>query len=251
MKKIERFLGCMLGLATGDAVGTTAEFKPRGSFQPVTDVVGGGTFGLEPGQWTEDNSMTLCLAASLTETGRFDVEDQMKRYCRWLEKGYMSSTGECFDIGNATRAALSRFRSNGNPIAGSTSPHSAGNGSLMRLAPVPLFFANAPRTALDSAAESSRTTHGAGAAVDACRYFAGLVLGAIAGESKETILLDCYCPVPGYWKEQPLCEEIELVAQGSFKCKSGAQVQSSGFVVHTLEAALWAFLTAAASRRDA
>ena len=136
----ERFRGCLLGLAAGDAVGTTVEFKPRGSFSPVTDMVGGGPFGLQAGQWTDDTSMALCLAMSLLERGEFDAADQMERYCRWMEQGYLSSTGECFDIGNTVSQALRQYRRSGKPFSGSTNPRSAGNGCLMRLAPVPMFY---------------------------------------------------------------------------------------------------------------
>ena len=110
-----RFAGCLLGLAAGDAVGTTVEFKPRGSFEPVTDMTGGGPFGLEPGQWTDDTSMALCLAASLVETSEFSPDDQMTRYCRWRDEGYMSSNGTCFDIGGTVSQALERYRQTGNP----------------------------------------------------------------------------------------------------------------------------------------
>ena len=123
----------MIGLAVGDAVGTTVEFKAPGTFAPVSDMVGGGPFGLRPGQWTDDTSMALCLAESLIECGGFDARDQMERYVRWWREGHLSSTGKCFDIGNTTRAALSRFEKTGDPFAGSTEPNVAGNGSLMRL----------------------------------------------------------------------------------------------------------------------
>ena len=136
----ERFRGCLLGLAAGDAVGTTVEFKPRGTFAAVTDMTGGGPFRLAPGQWTDDTSMALCLASSLVELRRFDARDQMIRYCRWQSDGYMSSTGACFDIGTTTARALARFRDTGDPFAGSTDPESAGNGCIMRLAPVAMFF---------------------------------------------------------------------------------------------------------------
>ena len=137
----DRYRGCLLGLAVGDALGTTLEFESPGSFDPIDDMVGGGPFGLVPGQWTDDTSMALCLAASLIESPRFDAGDQMDRYLRWMREGYMSSTGTCFDIGNTTRAALRRFERSGDPYSGPTDPMSAGNNSLMRLAPVPMYFA--------------------------------------------------------------------------------------------------------------
>src|SRR5262245_42378578 len=118
MEQSTRFRGCLLGLAVGDAVGTTVEFCPRGTFEPLVDMVGGGPFGLRPGQWTDDTSMALCLATSLVERGGFDAEDQMNRYCRWAEEGYLSSTGVCFDLGTTVAHALQRYRRDGRPYAG-------------------------------------------------------------------------------------------------------------------------------------
>ena len=237
----QRYQGCLLGLAAGDAVGTVAEFKPRGSFPPVTDMIGGGPFRLQPRQWTDDTSMALCLADSLIACDGFDAADQMARYVRWWREGYLSSTGECFDIGNATRDALSRYQATGEPFAGSTGPYSAGNGSLMRLAPAPLFFASEPELAIWMSGESSRTTHGATTCVDACRYFGGLLVGAVQGVDKDTLLSARYSPVPGLWEGQPLCSEIDEVAAGSFKINQPPEIIGSGYVVKSLEAALWAF----------
>ena len=92
MEQIERYRGCLLGLAAGDAVGTTLEFKSPGSFAPIEDMVGGGPFGLAPGQWTDDTSMALCLAESLVERKGFDPVDQLEKYVRWYREGYLSST---------------------------------------------------------------------------------------------------------------------------------------------------------------
>lgn len=101
-----RFRGCLLGLAVGDAVGTTLEFCAPGSFTPITDMHGGGPFALRAGQWTDDTSMALCLAHSLLYRQGFDAADQMNRYCNWYQHGYLSSTGTCFDIGGTVRQAL-------------------------------------------------------------------------------------------------------------------------------------------------
>lgn len=183
---VDRYLGALLGLAVGDAVGTTVEFKARGTFPPVTDMVGGGPFGLAPGQWTDDTSMALCLAASLVECGGFDARDQMDRYRRWVIDGYMSSTGHCFDVGLTVHDALSRYQQTGEPMAGSTDEKAAGNGSLMRLAPVVLFgdastFTGAPK--------------------------------------------------------------IEAIARGDYRDKPPAQIRGTGYVVESLEAALWCLHT--------
>ena len=237
----DRFRGCLLGLATGDALGTTLEFQPPGTFDPIDDMIGRGPFGLQPGQWTDDTSMALCLAASLIESGGFDPLDQMQRYVRWLREGYMSSTGECFDIGNTTHDALSHFERYGDPFAGSTNPNAAGNGSLMRLAPVPMRYARNAWEAIDRSGESSRTTHGASECVDACRYFAGLLVGALKGVDKETLLSARYCPVEGLWDNGSLARKIDEIAAGSFKRREPPEVRGTGYVVDTLEAVLWAF----------
>ncbi|WP_025321814.1 ADP-ribosylglycohydrolase family protein [Deferrisoma camini] len=237
----DRFAGCLLGLAVGDAVGTAVEFRPPGTFPPVTDMTGGGPFGLEPGQWTDDTSMALCLAESLLETGEFEPADQMRRYVRWWREGHLSSTGRCFDIGNTVRAALARFKETREPFSGSTDPRSAGNGSLMRLAPVAMRFADDPARAVRLCGESSRTTHGARTCVDACRYFGGLLVGALGGVGKETLLSPRYAPVEGLWEADPLCPEIDAIAAGSFKVKDPPEIRGTGYVVASLEAALWAF----------
>ena len=241
ISKQDRFRGCLLGLAAGDALGTTLEFKRPGSFDPIDDMVGGGPFGLNPGQWTDDTSMALCLATSLLECDGFDTRDQMQRYVRWWRQGYLSSTGTCFDIGITIRSALSRFMKAGEALAGSTDPTTAGNGSLMRLAPVPMFYADSPTEAHSRSAESSLTTHGAPEAVDACRFFSGLLCGALAGVDRDSLLS------PEYWQgiddsnQTEMSSKIAAIAHGSFKHKEPPEIQGTGYVVPALEAALWAF----------
>lgn len=241
METRERYRGALVGLAVGDAVGTTLEFRPPGTFAPITDMVGGGPFRLQPGQWTDDTSMALCLAESLVTKQAFDAADQMTRYVRWYQDGYLSSTGVCFDIGNTVRSALHRFLQDGNPYSGATDPYSAGNGSIMRLVPVPMAFASAAAQAMTLSGESSRTTHGASTAVSACHYFGGLLLGALHGTDKETLLSAYYTPSPDYWQANPLAPEIAAVAAGSFKTLQPPAIKGSGYVVQSLEAALWAF----------
>jgi ADP-ribosyl-[dinitrogen reductase] hydrolase len=236
MKDLDHYRGCLLGLAVGDAVGTSVEFKPRGTFPPVTGMDGGGAFNLQPGQWTDDTSMALCLAESLVEKNGFDARDQMQRYLAWYQEGYWSSTGKCFDIGNATRQALEKFKASGNPNSGSTHPSSAGNGSLMRLAPVALFYAPDKKQARTYAVRSSRTTHGAKECLDACALFAGMLVSALAGRSKESILFDA--SVSGI-----ISEKILAIAHGSYRDKTAQHIRGNGYVVDSLEAALWCFWT--------
>ena len=243
MKESDRYLGCLLGLAAGDAVGTTLEFRSPGTFEPIDDMLGGGPFDLKPGEWTDDTSMALCLAASLVEGNKFDPVDQLERYCRWQKDGYMSSNGTCFDIGNTVRGALESYGVNGRPDSGPDDPHNAGNGSIMRLAPVPMFFGEDATMAIDYCGKSSLTTHSAVACVDACRYFGGLLWGALNGLSKHALLEPLYSPAFDLLDVRPLCPEIAKVAQGSFRQKRPPDIRGTGYVVESLEAALWAFFT--------
>jgi ADP-ribosyl-[dinitrogen reductase] hydrolase len=206
-------------------------------------MVGGGPFNLTPGQWTDDTSMALCLAESLIKCPGFDPYDQMDRYLKWYREGYLSSTGRCFDIGNTIRSALKRFEASGEPYSGSTDPYSAGNGSIMRLAPVPMFYAKTAHLAIEKSSQSSRTTHAARTAVDACRYFGGLLFGALNGLQKDELLSHQFSPVEGYWDSDPLTNEITEIASGSFKQRQPPQIRGTGYVVQSLEAALWAFYT--------
>ncbi|MDQ0013306.1 ADP-ribosyl-[dinitrogen reductase] hydrolase [Variovorax boronicumulans] len=229
----ERYQGCLLGLACGDAVGTTVEFSPRGSFLPVTGMHGGGPFGLEPGEWTDDTSMGLCLAASLIHCQGFDAVDQMNRYCNWRNVGYMSSNGRCFDIGGTVSAALTRYLVSGDPFAGNPSPRTAGNGALMRLAPVPMFFAASARATWQQAGESTRTTHGAQEAIECSQLFALQLRAALQGEDKAAILATA--PLA------PLSEKVAALARGDYASKPIEKIKGSGYCVESLEAALWCF----------
>ncbi|WP_445173425.1 ADP-ribosylglycohydrolase family protein [Microcoleus sp.] len=241
MQQIERYRGSLLGLAVGDALGTTLEFHRPGTFAPINDMVGGGPFQLQPGEWTDDTSMALCLAESLIEKQGFDPVHQLETYVRWWREGHLSSTGACFDIGNTVRQALWQFKNTGKPFCGSTDAGTAGNGSIMRLAPVPLFYAKNPLEVIEKSAESSRTTHGAATCVDACRYLAALIAGAVNGVAKDVLLSERYCPISGYWAANPLVAEIDEIAAGSFKLRQPPEIKGTGYVVKSLEAALWAF----------
>ncbi len=250
-----RFRGCLIGLAVGDALGTSVEFKPPGSFKPLSDMVGGGPFHLKPGEWTDDTSMALCLADSLIEKADFDPIDQLERYVRWYRTGYLSSNGYCFDIGNTIRDALLRFEQTWEAFPGSKDPQAAGSGSLMRLAPVPMFYARQPQLALEKCGDSSRTTHACTQAVDACRYYGMLILGALNGWSKEELL-----STPAEWVSADegvrealtsLEPAISEVSNGSFKKKQPPDIQGSGYGVRGMEAALWAFYHSASYREGA
>jgi ADP-ribosylglycohydrolase len=231
-----------MGLAVGDALGTTIEFKPPGTFAPVTDITGGGPFHLPKGAWTDDTSMALCLAESLVERAGFDPVDQLQRYVRWYRDGYLSSTGAFFDIGGATATALHRFERTGEPYPGDASPDAGGNAPLMRLAPVPLAYARHLEAAIELAAASARTTHGHPGAVDATRYLAALTLAALGGVGREEVLAG-KGPAAVLGMLDGLHPEVRAVAEGSFRHKQPPAIRGGGYAVHALEAALWALHT--------
>lgn len=224
LSPLDRFRGALLGLAVGDALGATVEFHTRGHFPSLTDMIGGGPHDVEPGQRTDDTSMALCLAESLVEQKDFDAADQMRRYVRWWREGYNSSKSYCFDIGHTTRGALQRFEDTGNPYSGDTHPGTAGNGSLMRLAPVSLRYAHDHDEAVARAADSSRTTHGAAEAVDACRWFASLLHGALEGRDKAA-LLDARAAAASLADRSPA---IDSIRAGSFREKAEPDIKIAG-----------------------
>lgn len=230
---LDRYLGSLLGLACGDAVGTTAEFMAPGSFPLITDMAGGGPFELPAGKWTDDTSMALCLATSLRHCDGFDARDQMTRYYNWWQWGYLSSTGECFDIGITVRSALTQFLLVGDPMAGSVDPRTAGNGSLMRLAPVVLFYHPNRADILRYCAESSRTTHGAPEAVECCILFGRILTDALSGKPKQELI-----SVGDLKLREPVVADI---ASGKFLSKSREKISGTGYCVASLEAALWCF----------
>lgn len=230
----DRAMGALVGLAIGDAVGTTLEFSPKPSRAMLFDMIGGGPFRLEPGQFTDDTSMSLALADSLLAYPDFDARDLMDRFLRWWRHGEYSVTGTCFDIGIATAEALRQFERTGDPFAGSTDPNKAGNGSLMRLAPVAVRHWADRQGLLRIARDQSRTTHAAEAAVTACEIMAEMLADAIIG--------------------QPLPELIRGGAAsrvtGFYPGQSRDEVHGTGYVVACLHAALWA-VSRTSSFRDA
>ena len=241
----DRRRGCFLGLAAGDALGAAVEFRPPGTFEPVVDYRDGGPHDLAPGEWTDDTSMALALAHSVVEAG-WDLDDQATRYLAWRREGAYSVNGRCFDIGNTTSAALSKFAREGDAmISGSRDRRAAGNGSIMRLAPVAIAFADRFPDDLETlatrAAESSLPTHASPQSLSACRYFAVVLAGLMHGLPRAEVLSHEWEPLQRLRESEPLDHEIDEVASGSFSARRPPQIVGSGYVTRSLEAALWAF----------
>ena len=155
---LDRYRGALLGLAVGDALGTTLEFCIRDQNPHHKEMLGGGAFDVAPGEWTDDTAMALCLAESLVNCQAFDTHDQLSRYVRWWREGYMACQGRCIDIGGTTLDALQRFERTQDTNAGGTQAYQSGNGGIMRLAPA-VMVANSEQEAVSLAVRSSLTTH--------------------------------------------------------------------------------------------
>ena len=245
----DRRRGALIGLAVGDALGAAVEFQSPGSFAPVTGYRNGGPHRLEAGEWTDDTSMALALADSIATVG-WDLNDQVSRYVEWWRSGKYSVNGRCFDIGITTRSALGNFAAKKNALtSGDRSDRASGNGSIMRLAPVPIRYAHLYPAKADELArlaeESSLPTHASDQCVSACRYLATVLAALIHGEDRGTVLSSDWRPLQQLSAVKPLHPLIQDVAQGSFRQKRPPAIQGSGWVVKSLEASLWAFHDAA------
>lgn len=222
--------GCMYGLAIGDALGAAVEFRDPGTFPPVTGYRGGGPHGIEAGAWTDDTSMALALADSIAHG--WDVKDQLTRYAAWYEQGKYSVNDWCFDVGGTTRDAINEFLESGRTVA-DHHEWSSGNGSIMRLAPVAIKYHGDPMLAA-MAAESSATTHSSDMCLYACQflaYFLSRLMESDGGDREdilESVDRRSASPVRSHaiesWRDNP-------------------NIKGSGFVVQSLEASLWAFMT--------
>jgi ADP-ribosyl-[dinitrogen reductase] hydrolase len=251
----ERFLGCLVGLAVGDAYGTTYEFTDRKQMpsELPDDIVGGGPFDMKPGEWTDDTSMALCLAESIVEKG-WDTDDQMRRYIKWWQDGYNSVKGTCFDIGMATRNALSWYNmTEGKQFVQDT--QAAGNGVLMRLAPVPMFCydPNDSVYVLSLSAFQSIMTHPSSQSIECSMLLGAIINKILSGEKDKKKILHFDTMLDENSKqmykevyEKYSCHvnsRIESIKNMEYDGVGADKISGDGYCVFTLEAALWAFLS--------
>lgn len=241
----ERHRGTLIGLAVGDALGAAVEFKSPGSFKPVIGYRSGGPHGLNAGEWTDDTSMALALADSIAQVG-WDLNDQARRYVQWWKTGKYSVNGSCFDIGLTTRAALGNFLADKNALTSARrSEGASGNGSIMRLAPVPIRFGQLYADELHElsrlAEESSLPTHASEQCVSACRYLATILAALIQREDREEVLSPYWKPLQRLNEIKPLHPLVQKIADGSYRQKQPPEIEGSGWVIKSLEASLWAF----------
>lgn len=236
----DRYLGCLVGLAVGDALGAPIEWKK--TFRPVAGMrinkrQIGSRFGVtkKAGHHTDDTSMALCLAQSLIDKKGFNAQDQLEKYLKWMDEGYMSSNGKCEGMGKTTREALNNFRICGHLITKVSDEKVCGNGSIMRLAPIAMFYNN-PLITFTWARLSSKTTHIHPECIDACGILGEMIAKALNGQSKEEIFNTSFSKY-----NLPDGIEIKKVIENKTYLNEPPYIKGSGHVVKSLEAALWAF----------
>jgi ADP-ribosylglycohydrolase len=246
----ERVVGAMVGIAVGDALGVPVEFEPRSAraADPVTSLRGGGTWKTAPGTWSDDTSLTLCLADSIVSRG-FDPDDFGKRAVGWLDRGIWTADGRAFDAGGATRRAIGRIRS-GMPavLAGGRGENDNGNGALMRILPASIWLARLPEPArLRAVAAFSAVTHGHPRSMLAawlhCLLAARLLDGAAPVKAYELAMEEARALLPSL--PEPLRVEAGAFARvldGGLASVPSSGIRGSGYVVHCLEASVWCLI---------
>ncbi len=226
-----RSVGAIVGLAIGDALGAPIQFRRRDTYDHVSGYTSGGTYSLDPGYWTDDTSMALCLAETLLRTASYDPVDFGNRLVRWVDEGYNSSLPKCFDIGQTTLRAIGAFKRNGHEECGVTGEWAGGNGSIMRLAPVPVFFQEQPAMADKISVLQGMLTHNHEVPIDGCRLLSKILINGFQTGNKEAALNS----VDGV----DVTYNISHVRDRAYEKKVRDDIKSDGYVVSTLEAAMW------------
>lgn len=239
----------LFGVAVGDALGVPVEFESRENIrrEPVTGMTGYGTYDLPRGTWSDDSSLTFCLAEALTQG--FDPETIGMNFVRWHREAFWTAQGEVFDIGNATRVAIDNL-ANGFPAgtAGLSDEASNGNGSLMRILPLLFYMNGKPLTErFELTRQVSSITHGHIRSVIACFYYLEFARQIMEGKEKSEIYRDLQSVVSGHLSAL-LIDPAEVVIfdrllKYDIHRLPEAEIRSSGYVIDTLEAAVWCLLT--------
>jgi len=233
----DRFQGALLGLAVCDALAVHTQFRKPGSFAPVGDLLGGGTFDLPRGAWSDDTAMALLLAESLLERDGFDAQDQVARYSRWQREGYGSATGQCIGISANVARSLATALYKRQPFAGSHDPEQLDKDPLSRVAPAVMYFFADAAAAVSRAAEAARITAQAPQVLDCVRLFAAMVRLALAGRDKAAVLR----PPRESWISASTRPEVLSIYEGSYAGRMPPEITGGGNILQALEAALWAF----------
>jgi ADP-ribosyl-[dinitrogen reductase] hydrolase len=222
---LDRSMGALLGLAVGDALGAPHEGRERGSYPPVSDYSAGGVHGLPAGGWTDDTAMAVCLAESLLACAGLEERDLLERFLRWYRRGENSCTGVAAGLSRKTRAALEGFERSGRADA-AAKLENAGNGAIMRLAPVAIYFRRDEVEARRGAVRQARVTHTAEPALAASECFADLLVVALRTGDPQAV-------------SRAAASHERLARISDHRGKQREQISSAPRAIDTLEAALW------------
>jgi len=244
-----KVLGGLWGAILGDALGVPVEFHEREMRKkdPVADMRGYGTFNQPPGTWSDDSSLMLCTAESLLEG--FNAARMGEFFIRWLKDGYWTPYGVAFDIGNSTLSSIQRMINGTAPeVAGGDSEHDNGNGSLMRILPIAIYFARStPSRIIDQVHRASALTHRHYIAQAACAFYCVMVKSLLEGALPHEAYRSTIQTVQGYYDRQPSRSSLSFshfsrLFSGNIDDLPEDEIESDGYVIHTLEAGIWCFL---------
>lgn len=237
----------ILGHAVGDALGVPAEFASRAELDaaPVTEMEGYGTYPYPAGSWSDDTSMTLCALDSLSK-GKLDWDEIMNSFSRWFNENEYTSTGECFDIGGTCMKAIVQYSLYSKPAleCGETDEHSNGNGSLMRILPFALFceYGEYNENWLDIIHTGSALTHAHERSKLGCGIYSIIIRKLLCRPEKASVYVGLK-RANAVYKNHPELEKYKRIFESDFASLPEDEIKSSGYVVDTLEAALWCLLS--------
>lgn len=248
-KRLLQIESALFGVAVGDALGVPVEFNDRKTIlqNPVKDMIGYGTYNLPPGTWSDDSSLTFCLAEALTK--KFDLNAVAQNFVEWFFNNYWTARGNVFDIGNATKEAIDNLR-NGVPpnLAGGNDVSSNGNGSLMRILPLVFYLIDKPlKERYEITNQISSITHGHIRSIISCFYYLEFARQLVEQKDKFTIYKNLQTEIPDFLHSLSINPtEIALfdrLLKGNIFDLPEEKISSSGYVLHTLEASIWCLLT--------
>ena len=247
----------IFGVATGDAMGFPVQFfrREQAKTANVTKMLAHWTGNYPAGSWSDDTSLTLALADSLGETDSIDYDDIMRRFLLWLEGGSYTPKGKTFDIGQTCFNAIERFKKGVPPLeCGGQKERECGNGSLMRIPPFVFYiqkkfgeraFENPQVFGLIH--NVSRLTHAHPIALLGCDIFVAMLFSILHGTEKEKTLLYACEKVTSFVEQNPEYKDAfskyDRLLAPDFCTLPEGKIASTGYVVDTLEAAVWCFLT--------
>ncbi len=247
MMQVSPVLSGLMGVCVGDALGVPVEFTSRSDRQknPVTTMIGYGTYNQPPGTWSDDSSLTFCLADSLCQG--FDLDVISRSFCRWFRECYWTPHGEVFGIGNTTLQALRNLQQGAPPSeSGVTSDRGNGNGSLMRILPMAFLYKNLEFTELiERTHQVSRITHAHPRALMACGIYISIAVNLLQGKNLKSAYLQGIENIRPFYQSAPYLQELDhfqRLLNGDIDRLTINQVNSSGYVISTLEASLWCLL---------